>query len=255
LYLTDLRPEPLEALATGLRNAYGVRVIVRPCDLTDAEGRASLFEDMRASRLRFWALINVAGLDFEGPFYERTSEQIHTIVRLNIEGTLAMTHALLEMRDPFTPFRIVNVASLAAFFPMPIKATYAASKRFLLDFSLALREEVRDLGATVTALCPAGLPTTPACIAAIEAQGLMGQLTTQNVGRVAAITLDKALKGRAIVIPGFINQMLQLLSGLVPPIVVAGFVGQRWRAAHRRSHKAARPANALPAHDLQFVTE
>ena len=54
---------------------------------------------------------------------------------------------------------------------MPVKATYAASKRFLLDFSLALREELRGLGATVTVLCPAGLPNHPECIQAIEAQG------------------------------------------------------------------------------------
>ena len=50
---------------------------------------------------------------------------------------------------PQSTFRIINVASLAAFLPMPVKATYAASKRFLLDFSLALREEVRELDATL----------------------------------------------------------------------------------------------------------
>ena len=135
--------------------------MTQACDLTDPASRAALFERIRAEGLRFWALINVAGIDYEGPFYEQTRQQIRTIIRLNIEGTLEMTHALLEFRDPLTPFRIINVASLAAFYPMPVKATYAASKRFLLDFSLALREEVRELGATVTVLCPAGLPTTP----------------------------------------------------------------------------------------------
>ena len=45
-----------------------------------------------------------------------------------------MTHNLIGLRDPLAPFHIVNVASLAAFYPMPVKATYAASKRFLLDW-------------------------------------------------------------------------------------------------------------------------
>ena len=57
-----------------------------------------------------------------------------------------MTHALLRLRDTTEMFHIINVASLAAFYPMPYKATYAASKRFLLDFSLALGEELAGQG-------------------------------------------------------------------------------------------------------------
>ncbi len=85
-----------------------------------------------------------------------------------------VTHALLVHTDPSIPFWIITVSSLAAFFPMPVKATYAASKRFLLDFSLALREELRAVGATVTVLCPAGLPTCERSIRGIEAQGWIG---------------------------------------------------------------------------------
>ncbi len=245
LFLTDLRQEPLQALAEGLRNAYGVRVMVETCDLTDAAARSALFESIRANGLRFWMLINVAGLDYEGPFYEQTRQQIRTILRLNIEGTLEMTHALLEHRDPMAAFRIINVASLAAFYPMPVKATYAASKRFLLDFSLALREEVRELGATVTVLCPAGMPTTRECIEAIEAQGLMGQVTTQNTGSVAARTLDAALKGRALVIPGFLNRLLQALGGLLPPSWIATLINHRWRAARQKRQVPVRLQEAL----------
>ena len=232
LVLTDLRPEPLEALASGLRNTYRILVRHWASDLTDPASRAGLFAAVRNAHLRVWILINVAGTDYEGSFYERTREQIRTILRLNIEGTLEVTHALLEHRHPLAPFHIINVASLAAFYPMPVKATYAASKRFLLDFSLALREEVRPLGATVTVLCPAGLPTTQDCIQAIEAQGLMGQLTTQDIGSVAARTLDVALKGRAVYIPGLLNRVLQVLGGLAPSSLVAGLIGHRWRAAH-----------------------
>src|SRR5262245_17939902 len=189
VFLTDLSPDMLDTLSGGLRRAYGVRVLSQPCDLTDPASRAALFERICAEQLSFWALINIAGLDFEGLFHERTRQQIRTIIRLNIEGTLEMTHALLEFRDRWTPFRIVNVASLAAFYPMPVKATYAASKRFLLDFSLAFREEVRPLGATVTVLCPAGMPTTAENVEAIQAQGWLGQISTQNVGAIAAHTL------------------------------------------------------------------
>lgn len=234
LFLTDLHHELLESLASGLRKTYQVQILCQECDLTDPASRSDLFQSIRRSSLRFSMLINVAGTDHEGLFYERTREQINTIIRLNIEGTLDMTHMLLEFRDPYLPFRIINVASLAAFYPMPVKATYAASKRFLLDFSMALREEVRGLGATVTVLCSAGLPTTPECIQAIESQGLMGQLTTKDIGRVASGTLDFALKGGAVYIPGWINRLLQILGSLMPPSLVASFIGSRWRLASQK---------------------
>ncbi|HQN45156.1 MAG TPA: SDR family NAD(P)-dependent oxidoreductase [Anaerolineaceae bacterium] len=234
LFLTDLSPAPLEQLAVSLYNAYSIDVVVYPCDLTDAVARTNLFETIRSTGLRFWALINVAGLDYEGLFYQQTSQQIRTIIRLNIEGTLDMIHSLLEYRDPLQVFRIINVASLAAFYPMPVKATYAASKRFLLDFSRALRQEVRGLGATVTVLCPAGMPTTSACIQAIRAQGWMGQITTCDVGQVANQTLNAALAGRGLVIPGLINRMLQTLGALVPAPLVPALIGSRWKSAHQK---------------------
>ncbi len=243
VFLTDLQVEPLETLASGLHRAYGVPVRVAACDLTDPASQAALFQRLRGDGVRFWALINVAGTDYEGPFFEQTSQQIRTIIRLNVEGTLAMTHAVLELRDPLRPFRIINVTSLAAFYPMPVKATYAASKRFLLDFSLALREEVRPLGVTVTVLCPAGLPTTLSCVKAIESQGLMGQLTTQDIGSVANLTLNSALANRAIVIPGAANRILQVLGSVAPASLVARLIGWRWTMAREKvalqSHEAA----------------
>jgi hypothetical protein len=150
-----------------------------------------------------------------------------------------MTHALLERMDPLQPFRIINVSSLAAFYPMPVKATYAASKRFLLDFSLALREELRDRGVTVTVLCPAGMPTNDSCIEAIEAQGIMGQLTTMDIGVVAARTIDKALKGRAVYIPGNLNRLMQWAGSLIPRGSLAALIGKRWMASHKKRTLAA----------------
>ena len=234
VFLTDLCPEHLETLAAGLQRAYGISALHAACDLTDPPSRADLFQHIAASHLRFWALVNVAGTDFEGPFYEQSRQQIRTIIRLNIEGTLEMTHAILAWRDPLHTFRIINVASLAAFYPMPAKATYAASKRFLLDFSLALRDEVRDLGATVTVLCPAGLPTNPSCIRAIEAQGLMGQLTTQNIGSVADSTLNAALQGQAVCVPGRLNRWLRLAGSLAPIPLVVNLVSSRWKSARQK---------------------
>lgn len=235
LFLTDVSKEALNHLAGGLTNTYGVKVICHPSDLTDPSSRMALFEKMRKEGVRFWSLINVAGVDFEGHFAARTPVQIHTILRLNIEATVEMTYMALELRSKGAPFRLITVSSLAAYYPMPVKAIYAASKRFLLDFSLALREEIRPLGGTVTVLCPAGMPTTEINIRGIDAQGFMGRITTKNVGFVAARTIDHALRGKAVYIPGFLNRLLRLLGSIVPPTLAARFIGRRWNAAHQKS--------------------
>jgi uncharacterized protein len=234
LLLTDLAPQPLETLAAGLRSSYGVRIITHTCDLTDPVSRTALYGRIHQEGLRFWGLLNVAGIDHEGLFLDQSIHQIRAIIRLNIEGTLDMTHALLDFRDSLNTFRIVNVASLAAFSPMPVKATYAASKRFLLDFSLALREEVRDQNATVTVLCPAGMPTNAECIQGIEAQGWIGQVTTCDVGRVANETINAVLAGRAVVIPGLVNRVLQRAGGMLPSSLLARLIGSRWKAARQK---------------------
>jgi short-subunit dehydrogenase len=238
IFLTDLSETALASLAGGLRTAYGTDVIYRACDLTDAAERTELYAELKKSGLRFRGLINVAGLDFEGPFVEKTRDQIRTVLRLNIEATLDVTHEILELRAKGRPYRVITVSSLAAYYPMPVKAMYAASKRFLLDFSLALREEIRHFGGTVTVLCPAGMPTNEACIKAIDAQGFLGRITTKNTGFVAARTIDHALKGHAIYIPGRLNQTIRFIGNLLPPRMIARMVGRRWGAVRHKDAEA-----------------
>jgi short-subunit dehydrogenase len=238
LYLTDLHQDRLALLAGSLHNTYGVGIDYLACDLTDPDGRAGLFATLRQKAVDFTFLINVAGLDYEGPFLDRSRDELRSIIRLNVEATLEVTHAILEIANPAVPLHVIIVSSLAAFYPMPVKATYAASKRFLLDFSLALRDEIRSRGATVTALCPAGLPTTQSSLRSIQSQGLMGQLTTQDIGAVAAQAIEAALRDRPVVIPGALNRLLQIAGSLVPPRSLAAFIGRRWRLTRKRLQAA-----------------
>jgi len=229
LVLTDRHPQGAE-FAASVAEYYGVEVRYFPCDLCDPASRAELFNQLKAGELSFWGLINVAGMDFEGAFLERTREQVMSLLRLNVEATMDATYAVLKMRDINRRFMLINVSSLAAYIPMPFKATYSASKRFILDFSLALREEIREFG-TVTALCPAGMPTTPECMERIFAQGFWGMATTVDAKKAARQALNAGLKGRAVCIPGFLNVAIQWLGSLAPTSLAVKVVGKRWRAA------------------------
>ena len=246
LFLTDTRESALSLLSHGLSRLHCVDVGYRACDLTNPAARQALWEAVASESVRLHLLINVAGVDFEGPFAERSERELEAIVRLNVESVVAMTRAVLEHRDPSRALRIINVSSLAGFYPMPVKAVYAASKRFLLDFSLALHRELRSEGVSVTALCPAGMPTNPPVIDAIDAQGLMGQITTKNVGYVASRTIDRALRGRSTYIPGGVNLALRILGSMVPRGLVAAFIDRRWRKARRPRDVVPRPRRETP---------
>ncbi len=117
LLLTDYSAEKLEPVAEGLARLYGVTAHHFVCDLTDPESRQSLWDYVQQKDMHFHMLINVAGAEFEGPFQERTLQQLRTIVRLNVEANVENTRSILQYRDPARPLRVINVSSLAGLTP------------------------------------------------------------------------------------------------------------------------------------------
>ncbi|MGE4485876.1 MAG: SDR family NAD(P)-dependent oxidoreductase [Oscillospiraceae bacterium] len=231
LFLTDINEAGLQALRSGLERQYGVLIAAKACDLTSDESVNGLLDFADKCGFRFDMLFNVAGVDFEGGFLERERKNVLDIVSLNIGATLRITHGVLSRRIPGRPFYLIFVSSLASMYPMPLKATYAASKRFLLDFSVALRQELKPQNVKVLALCPAGLATTPESIHGIAAQGIWGNATTNKLESVARGTVNKALSGRSLYIPGTVNRSLYLFGKLVPRSVIAAILHNRWRKA------------------------
>ena len=234
LFLTDLTAEPLECLKEGLRRRFSVQIDVFPCDLTDPSQVTKMFQSVDQAGFRFDLLLNIAGLDYEGGFMDRTGEEVIRIVQLNDVAALRITHDVISRRVPGEKLTLVFVSSLASMFPMPLKATYAASKRFLFDFAQALREECRGRNIQVMALCPGGLTTNPTVMEAIAAQGFWGDATTKPLETVARRTLDRALRGRACYFPGLLNRCLMRLGRLVPRQLVALVIHWRWSGAQKK---------------------
>ncbi|MEL7610707.1 MAG: SDR family NAD(P)-dependent oxidoreductase [Bacillota bacterium] len=232
LFLTDLSEAPLWELAGGIARRFGSNVRVCACDLTDETQVASLFEEVDGCGEKLGLLLNIAGVDYEGGFLTRESGKIAKIIQLNIEATLRVTHAALNRRAK--EFYVVNVSSLASLYPMPLKATYAASKRFLLDFSIALGRELSREGVHVLALCPGGMPTTPENTASLQAQGFWGSVTSHDLGRIAYNTLRHALRGGRVYIPGAVNRALCIAGKLLPREWIAAFIYARWNATQKK---------------------
>ena len=234
LFLTDVNEDGLYCIQRGLERQFGVTVTTQACDLTNAESVDKMLEVIDSHSIRFDMLLNIAGMDFEGGFTGRERENIVKIVLLNDAATLRVTHAILDRRRQNRHFTVVFVSSLASMFPMPLKATYAASKRFLLDFATSLRQELKNEDANVLALCPGGMVTTKEAMEGITAQGFWGDATTNPLELVACKTIDRALKGNAIYVPGGLNRTLSFFGKIVPRSWLASLVYWRWNNAQSK---------------------
>lgn len=233
LFLTDLNLRGLSCIKEGIERRFSVNVKVKQCDLTDPDDVDSMLRYIDKQSLRFDMLLNIAGLDHEGTFMSRSREQLVGIIALNDMATVRITHSILQRRRRDDLFTIVFMSSLASMFPMPVKATYAASKRFLCDFSTALRYELKGERVNILTVFPGGMPTTNEAVEAILAQGIWGDLTTSPLERATYETIRRALAGKTTYIPGICNKSLAFLGKIVPPSLAASIVFRRWKAAGR----------------------
>ena len=233
LVLTDIAKEKLDTLAACLARTYGVTIETFACNLMEQSARLSLFNYLEALEAELELTVNVAGLDFEGGVETLSSDKLVRVLRVNTEAALDITRHVASIQHA-DKFYIINVASMAGFYPMPLKALYSASKRAIIQFSLAVREEIREKGGNILALCPAGLRTNAKVIKKIDAQGFMGRLTTIDLGKVVSKTLNKVKKGRPIYVPGVINVMINTVARLFSETIKARMVYHRWRNANAR---------------------
>lgn len=147
----------LERLAHELR--ADVRAEVAPMDLSAPDGPARLVE--QADRLGFKprVLVNSAGFGIGGEFADRPLETQMTMIRLNVLALVALTGAYLPRMVAHEDGVIVNVASTAAFQPLPYMAVYAATKAFVLAFGEALWAEARAAGVRIVTVCSGRVAT------------------------------------------------------------------------------------------------
>lgn len=246
IFLTDINRDGLGPLKQGLERQFGATVLARECDLSHEESVDKLLQEIDKNHLSFDMLLNIAGVDFEGGFMKRERERVVNIVALNNAGTLRITHGILERRRIDRPFTLVFVSSLASMFPMPLKATYAASKRFLLDFGIALRQELKHQNANTLVLCPGGMATNHEVARAIAAQGIWGDMTTNPLEKLVRKTLDRALQGKGLYVPGGLNRTLAFLGKVIPKSLVASLVYWRWNHTQQRWLSASLCSNEKP---------
>ena len=176
-------------------------------------------------------LVNNAGFGTYGPFAEIDAEREHELVAVNVDALVRLTHAVLPKMLARGRGGILNVASTIAFQPGPAQATYGASKAFVLSLSQALWAETRGTGVTVTALCPG--PTRTGFVDALGSDvshtAVYRHLAAPEP--VVAAGLKALDGGRAVVVPGWRNQMTSAFGHLTPGSLSARVTGRMLRPA------------------------
>lgn len=210
--LTARREAPLKELAESIE-ANGRKTKVVVCDLGSPEGPAALAR--ACGGLEVEVLINNAGYGLAGTFAELPLERQTGELDLNIRALTELSRLFLPAMIARRKGRILNVASTAAFQPGPFMAVYCASKAYVLSFSLALNEELRGTGVTVTALCPGATDSEFATVSGASPK-LFGQQQTMSAGKVASIGYLAMRSGKGTVITGLKNRLMAFSTRLVP---------------------------------------
>jgi len=230
--LVARREDRLRTLARELADEHGVRAEPIAADLGMEAGRDELVERVTALALDVEILVNNAGFGGSGNVHRGDPARLTQMVRLNCE-------ALLDLQARYTPAMaergrgaVINIASTAAFQPIPGTATYAATKAFVLALSEGTSSELSGKGVTVTAVCPGPVKTEFAAEAGLsDANDKLPGFIWTDVEDVARDAVEGANKGNRVVVPGLMNRAGALLGQHTPRALMLPVAKRTWRQA------------------------
>jgi len=208
--------ERLEALAARL----GPQAHPLPADLADRTERAGLPGRVADLGLVPDILINNAGFSTLGLVAKSVPEQEVNLVEVDVAAVVDLCSRFLPGMVDRHRGAVLNVASIAAFGPLPGQAAYGAAKAFVLSYTHSLRAELRGTGVTATALCPGPVDTgfgEAAGFSKEEAESALPRVMWIAADRVAQAGIDGLAAGRAVVVPGHVNRVASALFRVAPP--------------------------------------
>jgi len=218
LVLVARNQKALESLAGELRAEHSIQVTVIPKDLGVASAPDEIYSECRRESIHIDMLVNNAGFGTYGFVSETDLPLLLEMLQVNGTALTHLTKLFLQGMLDRKSGRILNLASTAAFQPGPLMAVYYATKAYVLSFSEALANELNGTGVTVTVLCPGPTRTGFQRRAYMEDSGLGSgkTLRMQDSEKVARIGYESMMKGKTVVIPGFMNRVLAVAAQIGP---------------------------------------
>jgi short-subunit dehydrogenase len=200
---------------------YGVEVLAISKDLFRREASFELYDEVKGKGIEPDVLVNDAGQGQYGEFIDTDINRELDIIQLNTASLVALTKFYLKDMVARGSGKILNVASVASKIPGPLQSVYHATKAFVLSFSEAIRNEVKDTGVTITALMPGATDTDFFNKADMEDAKNVKEGTLDDPAVVAKDGYEALMKGDDKVVSGFKNKVQVAMSNIIPDSMVA----------------------------------
>ena len=226
LVLVARSTDKLNTLKAEIEQQYGVAVTVITKDLSQPSSADEIFAFTQVQNIKVDILINNAGFGILGKFAPSSLEKQQQLINLNILTLTKLTHLYLPHMTSQRYGRILNVASIAAFAPGPLMATYYASKAFVLSLSDALATELKGSGVTVTALCPGPVNTGFADAAGFKNNVMFSGKDNGKAAQVCRYGYNAMHKGKAVALPDIACKMGAFGVRLAPRELAKWFIGK-----------------------------
>ncbi|MBC5991710.1 SDR family NAD(P)-dependent oxidoreductase [Pontibacter cellulosilyticus] len=221
LILVARSTERLRRLGYQLQDEHQLeQVSVITADLSEPGVASEVYQQVKDSGIHVDILVNNAGAGVHGPFEETDLEREQAIIQLNVNTPVELTkHFLKEMKQRGDG-KILNVASIVSFMPSPLMAIYGATKAFILSFSEALSNELKDTGITVTALCP-GASNTMFFRRAGAAHTRAAHGDLLDPAEVARDGYKALMSGEVKIVSGLMSKLQATSSNVIPDTALA----------------------------------
>lgn len=225
--------QKLKKLCEELSNKNGIEAQYLVADLSKSHAPDEVFEEIQKRKLSVNVLVNNAGIGSSGEFVTNDLPSELDMVQLNIASLVALCRLFLPAMVKRKSGTLINVGSLASFFPSPYMTVYAASKAFVRSFTEALTEECKPYGVHVMLFCP-GLTSTNFMKTPANdnewGRTLVKGAYTQTSEQVAAEMIQAMEKKKTLHISGRRNSLqMNLVRALLPNATIAKIFAERKR--------------------------
>ena len=208
LVLVARNKTKLDELKAELESQFKVSVYTIGKDLSANNSAQEVYDETTKQNIQIDYLINNAGFGDFGMFAETEWNKELQMINLNITTLTQFTKLYLQDMVKRRSGKIMNVASTAAFQSGPTMAVYYATKSYVLHFSEAVDNEVRDKGVTVTTLCPGPTESGFQAAAAMEESNLVKGKKLPTAKEVAEYGYLSMMKGKTVAIHGMMNWIM-----------------------------------------------
>lgn len=221
LVLVALEGDKLQQVGEEMKKQYNVsRLHLITKDLSVPNAAREVYEETQKLGWEINVLVNDAGFGEYGKFVDTNLDKELALIRLNISSLVYLTKMYLREMVARNEGKILQLASIASFHPEPYLAVYAASKAFVLNFTEAVIEEIRDTRVTMTALVP-GATDTDFFNKAGAQNSKVVQGKMSDPAEVAREGFDALMAGEARAVAGIKNEMIVGLSNVLPDETMA----------------------------------